>query len=548
MHKICGGILLLLYSVFCIAKSNPPQLIVQIVIDQLRGDLIERHKTQFGDKGFNYLLQHAIDFNNAHQPHANTTTCVGHASISTGSYPSLHGILDNEWYDRKTQKLFYCVEDLNSPLLPTQHTRIKNPGRSPKSIKQSTLSDELMLAKQGRAFAVSFKDRGAITLGGHVGKAFWFDKKNGGFVTSQYYYSQYPDWVNAWNKAYQATEYEWTLANPIATYRNRNNKPFKHNYLSFGQTFPHHVVNPPSNDYFKSVSRTPKGDQLTADFAAQLLKNEHLGQSATQTDYLAVSFSSVDAVGHQFGPNSLEAEDNLLALDKTLAAFLVTLDKQVGLKNTLIILTADHGVSDGPSYLREHQIAEIKPVNIANTMKFIRHLLMDRYQLPSETLMSITPPFIYLNHELIQQRHLYTAEVSQYVAEYLSTLPGIFRAYPLPTVAQDWLTRKVNRMAFPHRAGDIYIVQPPYQSYGAKSEDRVAHGSPWQYDSYIPLLFVHPDFKPQLISRPVFSVDIAPTLANLLKIKAPSGVVGQPLVEVIQAYTELKHDKAGKRN
>lgn len=529
---------LLLCMVTYTGFSAQPRLIVQLVIDQLRGDLIYQHQSQFGKNGFNYLIDHGIDYHNANHPHANTTTCAGHATIATGSYPSLHGVVDNDWYDRKTKQLVYCMEDLQAKILPTVHTRKTIPGRSPHNLKQSTLSDQIVLAQKGKAFGVSFKDRAAITLAGHAGKAFWFDKTNGGFVTSNFYYSEYPAWVNAWNKQYHPQAFDWQLSAAESTYKNKNNQPFQHDYLSFGQRFPHHVVNPPSGDYFIGLSRTPNGDKLTGEFATKLLEMEQLGRSATQTDYLAVSFSSLDAIGHQFGPNSMESEDNLLQLDQTLARFFAAIDKQVGLENTLIVLTADHGVSDSPSYLRANHIAEIKPVNVHSTEQFIQKALQERFKLPSKALLSINPPYVYLDHQLIYNQGLSLPEVSNYLAQQLNTQPGVFRAFALPLtiIEKDWLSAKVDRMAYPDRAGDIYIVQPLYQSYGKANENRVAHGSPWQYDSYVPLLFAHPSFKSRRITRPVFTTDIASTLAALLVIQAPSGSVGEPLQEVLEVY------------
>ncbi len=546
MKKLAFGTLLLIISLTAFSANDQPRLVLQIVVDQLRGDLIHQHQQQFDKNGFNYLLNHAIDFQNAHHPHANTTTCAGHATIATGSYPSMHGVVDNDWYDRKTHQLVYCMEDLNSKIIPTPHSRTLIDGRSPRNLKHSTLSDEIILSAKGRAFGVSLKDRAAITLAGHSGKAFWFDKTNGGFVTSTYYYSDYPQWVIDWNKHYIPKKYDWNLRLPKSEYQNAKNIPFKHDYKNFGQSFPHHVVNPPSQEYFTALSRTPKADQLTGEFAAQLLVQEHLGTTANKTDYLAVSFSAVDAIGHQFGPNSIEAEDNLLELDQTLAQLLAVIDKQVGLNNTLIILTADHGVSDSPSYLKSHHIAEIKPIDIKATELFIANVLYSKYHLPKNTLMSVTPPYIYLDQQIIKEHQLNLRAVSQYLAESLSSQPGIFRAYALPitNIEKDWLSAKVDRMAYPYRAGDIYLVQPPYQSYGIKNDNRVAHGSPWQYDSYVPLLFVHPSFKPRRISRPVFTTDIAPTLSALLMIKSPSGVVGQPLDEVSMAFNINAEDKS----
>lgn len=539
MIRILCSSLLFFYAFIGYAQNTQPKLIVQIVVDQLRGDLIHNHQHQMGSGGFNYLLSHGINFNNAHHPHANTTTCAGHATIATGSYPSIHGVIDNDWFDRKSKNLIYCMEDLENQIVSTIHTKKSIPGRSPKNLQGTTLGDEISLANKGKVFAVSLKDRAAITLAGHSGKAFWFDKINGGFVSSRYYYTSYPQWVQTWNAQYKPVAFDWTLSQPITQYQNSATKPFKEHYGDFNQTFPHHVSNPPSESYFKSLSRTPKADQLTADFAEQLLINEQLGTSDNKTDYLGISFSAVDAIGHQFGPNSLEAEDNLIQLDKTLSHLLSVIDKQTGLENTLIILTADHGVSDSPTILKSHNIPQGKPFDIAALEQAIKLILSKEYQLPPETLMSITPPYIYLNHQLIAEHKLSVAKVSRFISSALIQHPGIYRAYPLPVtnIEEDWLTAKVNRMAYPYRAGDVYLIPPPYQSLDDKQEDTVSHGTPWQYDSYVPLLFVNPKFAPKLISRPVYTTDIASTLSALLGIKPPSGAVGAPLKEVVEFYS-----------
>lgn len=534
--KLCKALLFLC----CInAYANQPKLILQLVVDQLRGDLIHQHQQQFGKDGFNYLLAHSVNFYNAHHPHANTTTCAGHATISTGSYPAMHGIVNNEWYDRKTKQMIYCMEDPKSTLLPTVHTKEFSPGRSPRNLYASTFSDEIILANKGKAFGVSYKDRSAIALAGHAGKAFWFDTTNGGFISSSYYFKAYPQWVNNWNQHYQSPDFDWNLSRAKSEYQNANSPTFPQADQLFGQSFPHHVAHKEEQDYFKSLSKTPKADQLAANFAEQLLAEEHLGLTPGKTDYLAISFSAVDAIGHQFGPNSLESEDNLLELDKTLSHLFSVIDKQVGLNNTLIVLTADHGVNDGPTYLQSHNIVEIKPINISQMEQYIQAVLKKQYQLPKETLMSITPPYVYLDHQIIKQRHLAPSTISNHLAKALTLQPGVFRAYPLPVaqVEKDWLSAKVNKMYYPYRSGDVYIVQPPNQSNGAKNMYRISHGSPWNYDSYVPLLFARGDFKNQRIARRVHTTDIAATLSALLMIKAPSAAVGEPLEEVINAST-----------
>lgn len=537
MNKLIS-IFLLLISTVNFAESTKPLLVVQLVVDQLRGDLLYQYQTKFGSSGFNYLFSHGIDYHNAHHPHANTVTCAGHATIATGTYPALHGIVSNDWYDRNSHQLVYCVEDKESSILPTQRTKRILDGRSPRHVVASTLSDEIVLAQTGRAFGVSLKDRSAITLAGHAGKAFWFDKENGGFVTSNYYYSNYPDWVKNWNVHYEPRNEIWSLMGTSSFYQYTNAPLFKNKFNEYGNTFPHQLGTPTSENYYKYLSMSPFADELTADFAINLLKNEKLGQNKGKTDYLAVSFSAVDAIGHQFGPNSLESEDNILRLDKTISKLLAAIDKEVGLNNTLIVLTADHGVSDAPDYLKSQHVEENPVISIARIHDIIGQGLNKKFNLPTETLQAIELPFIYLNHEVIQNHQLSMSSVTNYLVQLLQDQPGIFKAYSLPLTnsSNDWLSRKVDKMAFSYRAGDLYIVPYPFQGILDKSNPHVEHGTPWQYDSYVPLLFVNPNFQPTRLFKSVSTTDIAPTLAALLLIKFPSATTGKPLAEVLKAF------------
>jgi predicted AlkP superfamily pyrophosphatase or phosphodiesterase len=538
MMKKIIGLLLVFCSTLVIAAAKPPKLMLQLVVDQLRGDLLSKYQKKFGPDGFNYLLQHGIDYHSAYHSHANTVTCVGHATISTGSYPALHGIISNEWFDRLTGKKINCVEDEQSPILSTKFTPKAGVGRSPRNLIASTLSDEIVLAQKGKAYGVSLKDRSAITLAGHAGKAFWFDRENGGFVSSRYYFITYPQWVNTWNSHYVAKDYQWKLDVPKKTYTFAQAPTFENRFKDFGKTFPHHLGSPGSKTYYKYLSMTPLADEITADFAIALLQNEKLGTANEKTDYLAISFSAVDAIGHQFGPNSLESEDSLLRLDKTIAKLLAIIDQQVGLDNTLIILTADHGVSDASAYLATHNMTETKPLSIPKIKTILKDTLVSHFKLPPSTLQAISLPYIYLNHQILAQHQLSIHEVSAYLTEALREQPGIFQAYTLPlaNTEKDWLSAKVDKMAFIQRAGDIYLVPPPYQSLGGKDEQRVSHGTPWQYDSFVPLLFVNSAFKAKHIVRMVNTTDIAPTLTAILSIKPPSAAVGIPLQEVIKQF------------
>lgn len=535
MNKLLSGIFLAAFSLS--VQSQTPQLVVQIVVDQLRGDLLQKYQAKFGTLGFNYLLNNSINFQNAHHPHANTVTCAGHATIATGTYPALHGIIANEWYDRQSGKEMYCMEDSHSKILPTAPNQKSQSGRSPHNLMASTLSDELVLANKGRAFGVSLKDRGAITLAGHTGKAFWLDKENGGFVSSDYYYTQYPQWVADWNSHFVAKEETWNLSRPVNNYFPADNSP-THPLGQFGQSFPHHTGKPGQSDYYEFLATTPMADELTADFAIQLLQQEKLGKSASATDYLGVSFSAVDKIGHVFGPNSYEAEDSLLRLDTTLTRLFSAIDEQVGLQNTLIILTADHGVNDSLSYLSAHHIHKRKGLIDTDLKQLIIDKLALQFKLPPAALQAINFPYVYLDHKLIAQHQLTTEQVTSALAETLRLQPTIFQAYPLPLAVteKNWLNTKVDRMAYLKRAGDIYLVSPPYQQPQDQLHFKGYHGSPWQYDSFVPLLFVNPDFKSKKVFRSVSTTDIAATLAAIIGIKAPSASVGQPLMEVVANY------------
>ena len=311
------------------AQDQPPRLILQITVDALRGDLPQRFSHMFGEGGFRYLMDDGVYYNNAHYRHANTETIVGHVSLATGTVPAAHGMVANVWYDREKDRLTYNIEDERYQLLtagadvdketeidPTQKAA-KVDGRSPATILSSTFSDELSVHYGGKSkiFGVSVKDRGAVSLAGHAGKAFWFSKATGEFVTSSYFYEQYPEWVNAWNAGKPALSYagkSWELSREPSGYifGDADDKDYETDFPGYGRTFPHPFGEADDKYFTTRLTLSPAGDELTLDFAKALLDNEQLGQDGIP-DYLAISFSSTDYVGHLFGASSLEMEDNL---------------------------------------------------------------------------------------------------------------------------------------------------------------------------------------------------------------------------------------------
>jgi predicted AlkP superfamily pyrophosphatase or phosphodiesterase len=564
----CGSMLLaaaiatIPWAVIAQDKANAapkPRLILQITVDALRGDLPRRFASMLGEGGFRYLMEQGIDYTNAHYQHANTETIVGHVSLATGSVPAAHGMIGNVWFDRNQGRLVYNIEDPRYHLLtagadvdqkteidPTQKAA-KVDGRSPAAILSSTFSDELAVNFNGQSkiFAVSVKDRGAVSMAGHAGKAFWFSKSSGEFVTSTYYYEQYPDWVNAWNARKPAEAYagkSWELTYPPEQYLfgNADDREYETDFPGFGRTFPHPYGAADDKYLTTRLTLSPAGDELILDFARTLLDKEQLGQDAVP-DYLAISFSSTDYVGHLFGASSLETEDNLARLDRTLAALLAYVDQKVGLKNTLIVLSADHGQPEIPGHLHE---LGIEDAHYFDTKALDRTpaiaALKQQFGMGEELIEAYYQPYVYLNHKLIRDKGLDQAAVEQVVAEELQKFDGVaaavsssaLRTARLPDTL---LNRSILRNFNPKRSGDIYLVFESNVFINDFDGLTVAstHGSPWRYDTFVPVMFAGSGLQHKVVSRPVTPYDIAPTLAALLGVKPPSAAIGNPLPEVL---------------
>ena len=541
-----------------IAADAPPKLILQITVDGLRGDLPGRYLDRFGKGGFKYLFDQGIVYTNAQYQHSNLETVVGHSVLATGAFPAAHGMVANVWMDRETGELGYAVEDSgyemvgasggvdkDSEIDPTQ-AAAKSEGRSPQAILCSTFSDELAVHTAGRAkiFGVSVKDRGAITLAGHAGKAFWFSKKTGEFVSSTYYYDQYPDWVNAWNKNRLADTYaetSWELLNDPSSYiyKDTDDRPYETEMPGYGRVFPHPFGEKDSKLFYTLLTLSPVGDDLTLDFAKSLMVNEKLGEDAV-TDYLAVSFSSTDYMNHVFGPASLEQEDNLLRLDRTLADLLKFVDEKVGLINTLIVLSADHGAPEAPEYMAENGMAVDRLVPSKFDVEPGIAALKKRFGIGTELIKMYEHPYIYLDHQLIREKGLDLGEVERAVADEMMKFEGIALAISSEDIKNGRLPEapvieQIRRNFHPKRSGDIYVLQEPYwYLYTDESLPLCTmHGTPWRYDTYVPIIFAGNNIKSGRVSRLVHPVDIVSTMAVRAGTKLPSGAAGNPLAEVL---------------
>ena len=551
--------ILFLFQNTALAETEKPRLILQITVDQLRGDLPARFVDRMGEGGFRYFLEEGIVYGNAHHAHANTETIVGHATLATGAHPSAHGMIGNIWFDRGTGSLTYNIEDDRYGLLtegadvdkqteidPTQKVAGTD-GRSPASILVSTFGDELSIYTAGiaKVFGVSIKDRGAVSFAGHAGKAFWFSKSAGEFVTSRFYYDKYPEWVTAFNKAAPPLRFadtSWELLQDQSRYLfgNRDDQAWELDLPPFGRTFPHAFGPADGSGFTTFLTVSPAGDELTLEFARALIENEALGTDPV-TDFLSVSFSSTDYVGHLFGPSSLEAEDNLLRLDRTLAALLAFVDEKVGLDNTLVVLSADHGGPEAPGDLQQYgfEANYVDPDSWEKEAGFAA--LKERFGIGEELIRQYAHPYLYLNHELIAENGLSLGEVEEAVAAELVKFEGVALAVSSTAMAHGEipdtpLMRSVLNNYNPRRSGDIYVVFRPHWFINDFDGLTVAatHGSPWRYDTFVPVFFAGARIEPQKVYREIHTIDVAPTLSAVAGTKPPSGTRGKVLVEVLE--------------
>jgi predicted AlkP superfamily pyrophosphatase or phosphodiesterase len=537
-----------------------PKLILQITVDQLRADLPRRYMSKMGDGGFKYLYENGIVYEDAHHAHSNTETIVGHTTLATGAYPSRHGLIGNVWYDRTTGQMTYNIEDGRYHLLtrgadvdksteidPTQRVA-RSDGRSPASILVSTFSDELSIHtdKKAKVFGVSVKDRGAVSMAGHAGKAFWFSKANGEFVSSSFYYDKYPKWVDVFNETKPALAYankSWELLYKPSEYMfgDKDDQVWETDVGGFGRVFPH-AYGSAEGKYFNTfLTLSPAGDDLTLDFAKVLIENEKIGQDKV-TDYLSVSFSSTDYVGHVFGPSSLEAEDNLLRLDKTLADLFAFVDKKIGLENTLIVLSADHGGPEAPPQVNEYGIeANYVDPDTWDKASGIEKLKKE-FGIGKELIQAFNPPYIYLNQKVIKEKGLNLAKVEQVVAEEIMKFKGVSYAVSSIDLMEGNVPHTENMRLIlnshnPKRSGNIFVLFEPNWFINDFDGLTVActHGSLWNYDTFVPVIFAGANIKPKNVYRKIETVDVARTLSAYLNVKAPSGANGHILKEVLKS-------------
>ncbi|MDO7628848.1 MAG: alkaline phosphatase family protein, partial [Flavobacteriaceae bacterium] len=513
--------------------------VVGIVVDQMRYDYISRFWNGYSEGGFKRLVKEGFNFKNNHYNYAPTSTGPGHASVYTGTTPASHGIIGNDWYDKEIGASVYCVADNTYASVGTASAAGQ---MSPKQLLTTTISDQLKLHTQSRSkvIAIALKDRGAVLPGGHTADAaYWFHGKNeGSWISSTFYMESLPSWVTQFNnKVPQLYKKPWELLKSEKAYTQSGLD--KNNYEGAyrgeaAAVFPHDLVSLwEANGAYDILKATAYGNSLTTDFALAALQGENLGKGL-DTDFLAVSFSSTDYVGHQFGVNSREIEDTYYRLDLDIERLLKALDAQVGPGNYSLFLTADHAAVQVPTYLQDLKI----PSGYFDSKVFKENLntyVADHYG--SEDLIeNISNYQVFLNRTLIAQLDIDLEDMQEDLAQFILQDPAVERSY---TAYQMWGEEYTKGIPYilqngynPKRSGDVlFVLKPAVISY---SKTGSTHGSPQIYDTHTPLLFFGKGFKQGASFERSEIPDIAPTVAAMLGIAFPNGTTGKPLTEVLE--------------
>lgn len=550
MRKISLSVLCLLLTTFghaqTIKKNTPkstvlvrPKLVVGIVVDQMRYDYLYRYYDQYGEGGFKRLMNEGFNCRNNHYSYALTVTAAGHASVYTGSIPAINGIIGNEWFDPITKKEVYCVED--STVTTVGSTNASVGKMSPKNMLTSTVTDQLRIATNFRSktIGVAIKDRGSILPAGHsANAAYWFDSKTGNWVSSTYYMNELPKWAKDYNakkmpSAYLQKGWQLLLTADAYTQSSQDDVAWEGKLPGSSKpVFPYELAGL-SGDAFGVVTETPWGNTITKEMAIEAVKGENLGKGK-ETDFLAISFSSTDKIGHRSGPNSIEQQDDFIRLDREFADLFSFLDGWVGKGEYTVFLTADHGVVDVPGFAAEHKlpsgIVNRKVVNAAVDEALSKAFGKESYILATDNNQ------LYFDHELLKKKKITISAAVEVIRPAVLDIPGMadiidltdMGKAPLNTYQLELYKNNVNAK----RSGDIQIITQPGWFYGTSTG--TSHGTPYNYDTQVPfVLYGWGINKGETLRRTSVS-DIAPTISSLLHILPGSGNIGNVVEEALK--------------
>ncbi|WP_245714251.1 alkaline phosphatase family protein [Janthinobacterium psychrotolerans] len=520
-----------------------PRLVVVLVVDGLPQEQVTRYRDQFGQGGFRRLLEQGAWFSDAHQAHGITVTAIGHSAVLTGAYPYQHGVIGNNWIDPVTKQSVYCTED-------SAHTYIgeetkAGDGTSPAKLRVTTLGDELRYGtgNQAKVITVSGKDRGAILLAGKTGTAYMYMEKSGNFASSTYYMQQHPQWVQRYQAGKPQDRYygkSWTPLLADSAYVNDARDDIVPARAGARNTFPFAYYSDSGGldgDYYSRLKSGPFLDELTLEFARAAVDGENLGRNrAGVPDILGVSLSAHDYVNHAYGPESKMSHDHLQRLDRMLAGFFADLDKKVGMDNVLVVLTADHGFANVPEF-NETRGIPAKRVDGAQLLQDLNGHLAKTFGV-DKLVTTYSLPNIYLDYALAEKNGVSRVKLEDAASSFLLRQDGLAQVYTrtqmetgaVATRMDTLMRRAWNRQL----SGDLMVVTKPAWYFG-KGAGGTSHGTPYTYDTNVPLMVYGPRWiKPGAYGQYAEVVDIAPTLAHLLRVRQPSASEGRVLTEVVR--------------
>jgi predicted AlkP superfamily pyrophosphatase or phosphodiesterase len=536
-------------------QNKSPKLVVGVIIDQMRADYLYKYQERYGEDGFKRLLREGFHFKNTNVNYIPSETAPGHASIYTGTTPSYHGIIGNSWFDRNTNGVIGNVQDNQEKIIGSI---LENPyGASPKNLLASTITDELKKVSnfKSKVISISIKDRGAILPGGKSADGvYWHDWESspGYFVTSSYYMEEVPNWVTKFNKQEKSDTYlneTWNTLYPIETYS--LSAPDDNSYEpSIGgkssPTFPYDFKtlrekNRENGTEFQLLWISPKGNTLLTEFAITAMQEERLGKD-DHTDFLNVSYSVPDVIGHTFGPQSVEMEDIYLRLDKDLATLFKALDTDIGEENYTLFLTADHGAIENVSFLQDNQ-QDAAIARITDDGRKLEAFLDSKYGNAS-WITTVNGNNLYLNKTTVDEKKLPFPIIQKDAANFLMTLPEVslaLTADDLQTqVYEEGIRKTIQNGYHVQRSGDILITYTsgtiihPNPNIDVANVNGTVHGSGYSYDTQVPMIWIGKGITQGESVRPVHPIDIAPSLSMLLNIPLPSSSQGKPLSELFE--------------
>ena len=519
------------------ATPTKPKLVLGIMVDQMRYDYLYRYYSKYSEGGFKRLMNQGFNCRNNHYHYASTITGPGHAAVYTGSVPAVNGIIGNDWFDRFLGRTVYVAEDTTVTAVGTDIAGTEGK-RSPVNMKTTTITDQLRLATQfkSKVIGIAAKDRGGILPAGHsANAAYWFDGKSGNWISSTYYMTELPQWMKDFNAKKLPDYYKsqkWETLLPIAQYTESDEDNQEYENVMSGEklpVFPHSIANN------NAILTSPFGNNMTKEIALAALKNEKMGQGAF-TDFLCVSFSSPDYVGHATGTHSIEVEDTYLRLDRDIEEILNYLDATLGTGTYTVFLTADHAAADIPAFLNKNKL----PGGVwmgAKEVNYLNGQMVEKYG-AGKWILSTDNYQITMNRELMKKNKVEMNEVFKLVQDELISMGSpvyqVVNFHDMAnTVIPPFYKTLVENVYNPKRSGDFMVLLEPGWFHSG-SKKGTTHGTMWQYDRHVPLLWYGWNIPAGETTQQTYIADIAATLAALLKIQEPSGCIGTPIAPIFK--------------